>query len=242
MTDMVNGLQVPLAGWTVPRPVFKRLEELTAPAEQPITLSLLKSHLRVSHNAEDSYLSSLIPVATEMVERYLSRRLVVRSVRMWMDFIPGTGNEYTLYGAGTAQIPVRYANIGMFRWFELQGAPVTTIDSMEYIANDGSVNVFPSSLYIKDYVDQDMPARILLQRGAVWPTDLQVAHSLRVTYNLGYGAAAAVPATLKQAVLLIAAALFSNRGDNADAMGDVLELPAVRACLAPLRIPRLSTL
>jgi hypothetical protein len=242
MSDMVNNTQVPLAGWTVPRPVFKRLEEVSAPSELPITLTSLKSHLRVTHTADDDYLTELISVATDVVQRYLNRRLVSQDVRMWMDFIPGTGNEYTLYGAGTAQIPVRYANIGMFRWFELFGTPVTDFDKMEYITNAGATVEFPADQYIVDRTDPDMPARIILQRGTVWPTDLQVAHSLSCTYSLGYADAAAIPPSLKHGVRLVAAALYSNRGDNADAMGEVLALPNIAATLNPYRVLKVSTL
>lgn len=299
MSDQVNGMSVPLGGWTVPRPTFRRLEQLSAPADYPTTLAKVKAHLRVTHNADDDYLGDLIAAATEVVEGYLSRRLVSRRVRLWMDFLPGTGNEYTLYGAGTAQIPVRYANIGMFRWFNLVGTPVARIDGLNYISNDGSAHLFPADLYIADHTDPDMPARIILQRGAVWPTDLQVAHALSVSYVLGYengfaawepstvyavgaqvsnaglsfvataggtsaasggpnaqqsaipdgsvvwayvSAAQAIPAPLRHAVLLVAAALYSNRGDGADANKDVLQLPSIQATLAPFRVLRISTL
>jgi hypothetical protein len=235
-------MMVPLGGWTVPRPVFKRLEELTTPAEMPITLPSLKTHCRIGHSADDDYLTELIAVATDVVEKYLGRRIITRSVRMWMDFIPGTGNEYTLYGAGTAQIPVRYANIGIFRWFDLFGTPVTAFTSLTYITNDGTTQVFDASNYIVDNADQNMPARIILQRGVVWPTDLQVAHSLAATYNLGYASAEVVPASIHHGVRLVAAALYSNRGDNADAMSEVLSLPNIAATLAPYRVLQVGTL
>jgi hypothetical protein len=242
MADMVNNLQVPLAGWTVPRPVFKRLDE-TFPTTYPTTAAKVKTHLRITHNADDDYITDLIPVATQMVEQYLSRRLIARAAQMWMDFIPGTGNEYTLYGAGTAQVPVRYANIGMFRWFELMGTPVSAWDSIHFVTDAGVDGVFDPSQYIVDITDKDMPARLILQRGAVWPVDLRVAKGLYCKYTLGYGATAdAVPPSLRHGVLLVAGALYSNRGDAADQPLDILSLPGVRAALAPYRVLKVSTL
>lgn len=298
MSDSVNGCYVPLAGWTVPRPVFKRLQQLTAPAEQPTTLAKVKAHLRKTDSAEDDYITDLIAVSADMVEKYCSRKLIPVDVQMWMDFIPGTGNENALYGSGTAQVPIRYANVGMFRWFDLMGTPVTAFDSMHYITDTGTDVVFDAANYIVDMVDPDMRARVILQRGTVWPTDLQVASALYVKYTQGYktnypqwiantayaigaivsnntlsyvcttaGTSAAsdgptgtttsvdgtatwtyvcapgVPAALRHAVLLVAAALYSNRGDNADKGNtDVLNLPSVRATLDPYRVMSISTL
>lgn len=243
MSDMANNLHVPLGGWTVPRPTFTRLQVVTPPASLPVDVATLKSHLRITHTSDDTYLAALAGAAVESVERYLGRALINRSLRMWLDFMPGTGNEYTLYGAGTAQVPIRYANIGMFRWIELLTIPVASVSAFKYITNDGTTQTMDPSLYIVDTADQDMPARIVLQRGAVWPVDLQVAHSLHVEYVAGYGTTPdSAPAPLRHAILLMAAALWSNRGDNADQPQDILGFPAVKAILDPYRFRRIGTL
>lgn len=235
--DMVNNLMVPLAGWTVPRPVFKRYEVVTKPTVYPVDVTTLKSHLRITHTSDDAYLTTLIKTATAIAEKFTNRKFISTPSKMWMDFIPGTGNEYTLYGAGTAQVPVRYANIGMFRWFELLYSPVASVDSIHFISNDGSDNVFDASQYIIDRVDQDSPARICLQRGTVWPVDLQVAHSLYVNYTVGYGPTAAdVPPEIAHVVMIAAAALWSNRGDDADPQSSILAMPNVRSILSQHRI------
>jgi hypothetical protein len=57
-----------------------------------------------------------------------------------------------------------------------------------------------------------------------------------------YVNAPGVPASIRHAVLLVTAAFYSNRGDNADAMIEVLNLPAVRASLDPYRLLRVTTL
>jgi hypothetical protein len=62
-----------------------------------------------------------------------------------------------------------------------------------------------------------------------------------VTWQYVSGAVA-VPAPLRHAVLLVAAAYYSNRGDNADANLDILKMPAIQASLAPYRVMRIGTL
>lgn len=240
---MANNLHVPLAGWTVPRPTFRRVKVTVPASTQVITLSSLKSHLRITHSSDDDYLNELIATAVGAIENYTSRSLLNRTQQQWMDFLPGTGNEYTLYGAGTAQVPVRYATLGMFRWFDLMSAPVLSVTKMQFVDNTNTEQTFDASNYIVDAADPDAPARIILQRGCIWPVDLRVARALYVEYVVGYGSIASdVPAPIRHAVRLMAAALWSNRGDDADKANDVLGFTSVRSILDPYRIPRISTL
>jgi hypothetical protein len=231
----------PLGGYTVPRIVSKRLRTAEAPSGELFDLDTLRTHLRFPNPKENDYLKSFIlPTAIDAVERYTSRFLLSRKLSMTMDFIPGFGDA-TAGRYGTGYYPVTFTQRGTFRWFDLMGAPVLTVQSMKYIQDDGVESTFPADQYLVDAADPDRAARIILQRGALWPSDLQVAKGISIAYTAGYGEAADVPASLKHAVLLIATALFTNRGDSADSQDLVLHFPQVRALLAPYIIPNFIT-
>ena len=234
-----SGPMAPLAGWTVARPIFARLEEVAGPATQPITLAEVKAHLRITHSAEDAYLTALIPVATRMVERYLSRRIVSQQVRAWFDMLPGMGNDIPGFGAGVQSVPIRYANVGMFRWINLPGQPVKSFEAFKYYTLDNTLMTYDAANYLVDLHDQDMIARVVLQYGSVWPVNLRVSQALALEYTLGY---ATPPADIVHAVKMALAAIFSNRGDAADMPMDILRLPAIAALLAPYRVMRIGTL
>jgi len=233
----------PLSGWTVPRPISKRLKETSAPAVLPVTLDELKAHLRVTNSDEDAYLTTILGAAVTMAENYLSRGLINRNVRMYMDYLPGFGRDFWAWGSGAMQLPVAYATESVFRMFDLMRVPVAAVSQVVFVAEDDSEEVFAPTSYIADVDDPDQPARIILRRGAVWPVNIRVAKSIYCDYTVGYGTtAASVPLPLRQGVLLIAAALWSNRGDNSDPQPDILQLPAVKATLEPYRVMRFSTL
>lgn len=238
--DLANSRQVPLGGWTVSRPVFKRVEQVDDPEGSVITLATLKSHLRVTHASEDDYIQTLINTSVESAELYTNRKLLPRTVRMWMDYLPGFGSDYWINGS--IQAPIYYANTSSFRYFELMGTPVTDVAEVGYVTDGGTTQVVAASNYIADITDPDMPARIILQRGSVWPTDLQIAHSVFVEYTQGYESAGAIPSTLKHGVMVMAAALWSNRGDNLDTPVEIMQFPAVKALFDPYRVRSVSTI
>ncbi|MCF7936921.1 MAG: head-tail connector protein [Synergistales bacterium] len=67
--------------------MYKR--KLTTPSPvEPITLSEIKTHLRISHNAEDTYLEGLIMAACEYCERVQGRAYVQQTWSQWFDAIP----------------------------------------------------------------------------------------------------------------------------------------------------------
>ena len=55
---------------------------------EPITLTEAKSFLRVSHNLDDSYITSLISVAREFVENYQGRLIAIRTAEDPTEEVP----------------------------------------------------------------------------------------------------------------------------------------------------------
>lgn len=228
----------PLAGATVLRMMARRTEIVTPPSGLPVELAALKAHLRVTDADSDAYITSLIAVAVDIAERYISRALITRTVRQWLDFFPGygVGQDYTDGVWDGAFWPFTET----VRQLDLVGVPFRTITSIKTYNDADEATVLDPSIYLVDVADLDAPSRVILRRGEIWPTALRVAKAISVEGTVGYGAASDVPASLRHAVLLIAAALWSNRGDSIDKGQDVLDLGNIRATLDPYRVLRVS--
>ncbi|MFU0824060.1 head-tail connector protein [Clostridium sp.] len=53
-----------------------------------VTLEEVKGHLRVEHNDEDAYITSLIKVATEYCENFTGRVIKQKTVEVILDTFP----------------------------------------------------------------------------------------------------------------------------------------------------------
>jgi len=94
--------------------------------------------------------------------------------------------------------------------FRLPMPPLQTVTNIQYTDNAGVTQTVDSTSYVVDATS--MPGRITLAWGEVWPTDvLEQAATVKVNYVAGYGAATAVPQTIKQAMLMLIAHWFENR-------------------------------
>lgn len=159
---------------------------ITPPAEEPVTRVEAKLHLRVDHTADDDLIDRLITAARQRVENATWRALVTQTLELTLDAWPG-GNR-----------------------LELPRPPLVSVTSVTYTNSDGQATVWSSSLY--QVITQGTPGRIVPAYGESWPTaTLRAANGIAVRYVAGYGAAAAVPALLKAAILLLVGHLYENR-------------------------------
>lgn len=229
----------PLNGVTVLRANARRVEITAPPASLPITTAKAKEHLRITDSNSDSYIDTLIAVAVDIVERYIGRYLIERTVKQWFDFVPGYDLDVD-WQDGTFDGPT-FLWTDTIRTLELTGFPMKAITAVVTLDDSDVETPMDPTLYIADTSDKDQPARIILRRGQVWPANLRVSKSIYVTGTAGYGTTpASIPPSIIHAIYLIIAALWSNRGDSIDGASDVLSLGNIRATLDPYRIIRIT--
>lgn len=95
-----------------------KLENITPSITEPVTLAEVKEHLRVEHADDDTYISSLIPLARKLAEDHCDLVLVDQQFRLTLDcFSPAIC---------------------------IPKVPVVSIDSLEYVDPDGATQVLAS--------------------------------------------------------------------------------------------------
>ena len=147
----------------------------TAPTVEPVTLAEVKTHLRINHSEEDSYLAMLITVAPTAAEDRTGRTMLETT---W---------QYTLDGFPDEIV--------------LPNPPIISVTHVKYKDSDNVLQTLSASDYVVDTASQ--PGRIVRAYGKDWPATYDEINTVVVTYKAGYGtSAASVPAPLKQWILL----------------------------------------
>lgn len=185
---------------------------VTPPAEEPVTLAEAKRHLRVDATDEDVLIGSLIQAAREWAENYCNRTFVTTVLRIGRDDF----------------------RLGLSDAIELPRGPVQSIGSVLYFDVDGVQRAWSSSGYT--VVAGAAPSQLVLTTGGAWPITRSPGGGVQITYTAGYGNAAAVPASIKQAMLLLIGHWYAAR-ENVALTGIPTELPfGAAALLGPHRI------
>lgn len=181
-------------------------------ADDPVvTLEAAKAHLRAEGDEEDGLIGSLVAAAVSHLDGYsgiLGRALVTQTWRIDLDGF-----------CGEIRLPLPAATVASIKWMASDGVTLTTISASNYQLQADALGSF---VRFKDAYG--------------YPSDLAETQSVRVEFTAGYGAAAAVPAAIKQAILLMVGHWYANR--EAVNVGNITsELPlGANALLAPFRL------
>jgi uncharacterized phiE125 gp8 family phage protein len=170
----------------------------------------MKLFLRVAHDDDDDVIAALIAAARVHVETQTRRALIAQTWRLVRDVWPASGRLPVL--------PVPLIEIAAIRVFDADGAP---------------------HLLDPDHFDIDTvsaPALLAFARGAPRAPG-KLAAGIEIDIAAGYGEEPEdVPAPLRQAIRMLVAHWYENRGVVA-ASGEVASMPAsVASLIAPFRV------
>ena len=217
--------------YQIPIDPIGAVQVTTPPSSEPISLAEAKAHLRVDTADEDPLIQNLIAAAREACEEWCGRSFVTQTLTLTLDRFPSP--SLTAPGPETAWS-------GSFRndgTIELPRPPAISLTSITYIDTNGASQTLSSSGYKLDLASQ--PARLAPAFGTSWPATRDEIASVVIVYSAGYGAASAVPARAKAAILLLLGTLYENREDAV--VGSIVSrLPlGVMDLLGSIRVPSL---
>jgi hypothetical protein len=187
-----------------------RLTETTPPASEPLTLSEVKTFLRIDHSADDDLVTGLIAVARQMCETATGRSLIARGYSFYLDYWPGTMSLGWWDGVQEgADIIVNGAAL------DLPKPPLASVTRINVYNAANAATEFAASNYFVDTAG--IPGRIMLKEGVLPPIPGRLANGLEIQFTSGYGSSAQnVPAPLRQGMKQLVAYLYQHRGDNQD--------------------------
>jgi len=163
------------------------IQVTTDPTEEPITLAEAKKHSSIVRTDQDTFIESLITAARQYCEAETHRAFITQTVTLTLDEFASS--------AGIIHIPK---------------PRLLTVDSFSYIDSDGATQTLTEDTdFKKDILSE--PGRLVPVYNETWPTTRNEIAAVTIVYTAGYGAAAAVPKAIKQAMLLIFGHWYEHR-------------------------------
>lgn len=180
-----------------------RIETVTAPAVEPVSASEAKAHCRVEISDDDSLITALIVAARQVVESRVQRALVTQTLDLTLEYFPWDNRRIVI-----------------------PNPPLQSVTTLKYYDGEGTLQTWDSANY---RVLTGTPGQIVPAYNVDWPSIRDMPEAVVIRYVAGYGVAANVPQSLKQAILLLVGHWYENR-EAANINAAATELPlAVQA-------------
>lgn len=160
---------------------------VTPPAEEPVTLTEAKNHLRVDLTDDDSLISALIVAAREHAEAITRRAFITQTLKLSMDAFPVNN--------GPIYVPMPpLQSVNSLKYFNTGGVEQTLTEGTDYLVDNESE-----------------PGRITPAPDTGWPATQNRPNAVSVEFVAGFGDASKVPQGIKQAILLMVGHWYENR-------------------------------
>ncbi|MFZ8961536.1 MAG: head-tail connector protein [Flavobacteriaceae bacterium] len=166
-----------------------RYSVTTEPANEPITLTEAKNHLKVDYSTDDDLITSLIKAARHEAERY-GIAIVDQTI---------TGNMDSFPIDGVIELPV---------------CPVKSVTSVKYYDTDNVQQTLNSANYTLDNRSKLQRARIVLNQGESWPSTYSNANAIEVIFVAGFETTSAEYEAARTGIKLVLTSWYENRSDT----------------------------
>lgn len=172
------------------------LRLISAPANDPVTLTEAKAHLDVEHSDHDTLIAAIVDAAVSIVggpKGFTGRAIISQTWDYYLDAFPDNDAE-----------PI-----------ELPLPPCISVTGVYYTDANGVEQTWDTADYHVDLYSE--PARVMPADGGSWPTpDDERPNAVRIRFTAGYVTndspdADNPPPAIKAAILLIVGDLYRNR-------------------------------
>ena len=167
-------------------PLQHRVQLVTAPVRQPISISECKEQMRIEHSDDDILINRFIDTATRFVDvtGALGKAMITQTWGEWIAPNP----------------TVFYLSLG----------PVQSVSAIKYYDADNLLQTDTLS----NYHVLGTSGRMLIspKTGFNWPTTFQRDDAIKIEYVIGYGNAPTdIPETIRHALFMLVAHYYENR-------------------------------
>ena len=184
---------------------------VTEPTENPITIDEGKLHLKLDdETADDSLVEGLIDACVEQAEAFLGRALCSQTWDLVLDGFPANHIELSL-------------------------PPLQSVTSIKY-RDTANAEQTLSATYYSVLTPTNAKGYVELNYGYSWPTVYSRSDAVTIRYVCGYGTAAAVPQSVKSAMLIMLDDLYANRGALVLSGVNVQNLKTAETLMWPYRV------
>jgi len=181
---------------------------LAAPATEPLSLAEAKGFLRVETDDDDALIAALIVAARLHVEAQTQLALITQRWRLVFDCWPRHGR------------------------IDVRPAPLKTVSAARVFDAAGNAHPIDTQAFVPD-----VGASMLAFMPWSVPLPTRIAAGIEIDVTVGFGDAAAdVPEPLRQAIRMLAAHWYDNRGLIAADAGSAVMPTGVAALVAPYRM------
>lgn len=192
---------------------YTSLNLVTGPEVEPISVTELKTHLRISHSDEDAYLGTLIASVREEAEQITGRSFITQTWQIFMHDFPYSVSD--TWWNGVRHMPIDYGI--EYGYMELPKPPLQSVTHIKYYDNaDTATTIAEDSYQVTTYTGlTPKKGTITLRDGYTWPTVTRNKDGVEIQFVTGYGDARTdVPASLRQVLLEECAYRYEFRGDD----------------------------